>query len=65
MSPRKVSLEYRKQQTRTLLGFGVYYNENDSIKCYNIDLISSFQEEDTGFDVVNCFRYNLKIDILF
>lgn len=56
MSPRQVSLEYRNQQLRTLLGFGIYYKENNMLKSINVDLISSFQENETGNDVVNGFR---------
>ncbi len=56
MSPRQVSQEYRNQQQRTLIGFGIYYkNNNDNIECLNIDLVSNNQGQ-AGFDTVNAFR---------
>ena len=56
MSPRQVSSEYRKQEQRTLIGFGIFYkNEDDDLKCFNLDLISKNQGQ-SGFDTVNAFR---------
>jgi hypothetical protein len=55
MSPRQVSEEFRMQEQRTLLGFGVFYRENGISQCLNIDLVSNNQEQ-TGFDSVNAFR---------
>ena len=48
MSPRQVSREFYNQQQRSVLGFGIYYNENDVIKCINVDLISDNLNQ-TGF----------------
>ncbi len=55
MSPRQVSEEFRLQEQRTLLGFGVFYTENGKSKCLNIDLVSNNQGQ-TGYDSVNAFR---------
>ncbi len=56
MSPRQVSSEYRNQEQRTLIGFGVFYKDsNNNLECLNIDLVSNIQSE-TGFDTVNAFR---------
>ena len=40
MSPRQVSREFYKQKQRSLIGFGIYFNEDNKIKCINVDLIS-------------------------
>ncbi len=56
MSPRQVSGEYRKQEQRTLVGFGVYHKTNEGVNCMNIDLVSNNQGQ-SGFDTVNAFRY--------
>ncbi len=57
MSPRQVSGEYRNQEQRTLIGFGIYYkDENNSLLSINIDLVSNNQGQ-TGYDSVNAFRY--------
>ncbi len=56
MSPRQVSSEYRNQEQRTLIGFGVFYKDsNNNLECLNIDLVSNIRSE-TGFDTVNAFR---------
>ncbi|CAF0871784.1 unnamed protein product, partial [Brachionus calyciflorus] len=56
LSPRQTNSEFWNQKTRTLLGFGIYYRLNDEIKVMNIDLVSSFQENESAFDVVCGFR---------
>jgi len=56
MSPRQVSSEYRNQEQRTLIGFGIFYKDsNNNIECLNVDLVSKNQGEG-GFDTVNAFR---------
>jgi hypothetical protein len=56
MSPRQVSTEYRNQQLRTLIGFGVYHRKlSGHLACLNVDLLSNNQGQ-TGFDTVNAFR---------
>ncbi len=55
MSPRQVSGEFRSQEQRTLIGFGVYYKKDNGIQCLNIDLVSNNQGQ-TGYDTVNAFR---------
>ncbi len=55
MSPRQVSGEFRLQEQRTLIGFGIFYKENEKIQCLNIDLVSNNQGQ-TGYDTVNGFR---------
>lgn len=56
MSPRQVSSEYRKQETRTLIGFGIFHRDsNDIVKCLNVDLVSNNKGE-CGYDTVNAFR---------
>lgn len=56
MSPRQVSKEFRLQEQRTLLGFGVFYRDSENeLECLNIDLISNNQGQG-GFDTVHAFR---------
>lgn len=56
MSPRQVSSEYRNQEQRTLIGFGIFYRDTcNKLECLNIDLISNNQSE-KGYDTVNAFR---------
>jgi hypothetical protein len=55
LSPRQVSKEFYNQQQRSLLGFGVYYHDNNSIKCINIDLISDNLKQ-SGNSSVCSFR---------
>ena len=56
MSPMQVSAEYRNQQQRTLLGFGVFYkNRIGELQVLNIDLVSNNQGQ-SGYDTVNAFR---------
>ncbi len=56
MSPRQVSYEYRVQEQRTLIGFGLYYRDkNDKIECLNIDLLSQ-NDGQAGLDTINAFR---------
>jgi hypothetical protein len=55
MSPRQVSGEFRKQEQRTLIGFGVFYKKDDKVQCRNIDLVSNNQGQ-AGYDTVNAFR---------
>lgn len=56
MSPRQVSYEYRSQEQRTLIGYGVYYrNLNGDLECLNVDLVSLMQGQ-TGYDSVHAFR---------
>jgi hypothetical protein len=63
MSPRQVSSEYYNQQLRTLIGFGIFYKDDeDSLQCLNVDLVSDNQCE-TGFDTVNAFRYVDKLNL--
>lgn len=56
MSPRQTSNEFRQQEQRTLIGFGIYFkDENNNIECLNIDLVSNNQGQ-TSYDSVNAFR---------
>jgi hypothetical protein len=60
MSPRQVSGEYRRQEQRTLIGFGVYHKINEVVHCLNIDLVSNNQGQ-SGYDSVNAFRFVLSM----
>jgi hypothetical protein len=55
MSPRQPSREFYNQKQRSILGFGIYYNENGSIKCKNVDFISHNLNQ-TGNTTVQAFR---------
>lgn len=55
MSPRQISEEYRQQQQRSLIGFGIYFKVDQSIKCINVDLVSESLTQ-TGLDVIEAFR---------
>ena len=37
MSPKQPSREFYNQKQRSILGFGIYYNENEVIKCKNVE----------------------------
>ena len=51
-----MSSEYRNQEQRTLIGFGVYFkNSSDKLECINIDLVSNNPGE-SAFDTINAFR---------
>lgn len=57
MSPRQVSKEFRNQEQRTLIGFGIFYRDaNYELDCLNIDLVSNNQGQ-AGYDTVNAFRF--------
>ena len=56
LSPRQVSGEFRLQEQRTLIGFGIFYRKDHRIQCMNIDLVSNNQGQ-AGYDTVNAFRY--------
>ncbi len=56
MSPRQVSGEYRNQEQRTLIGFGVFFkNSFNELECINIDILSNHLGE-SAFDTINAFR---------
>ncbi len=56
MSPRQVSGEYRNQEQRTLIGFGIFYkNSVDELEWINIDLISNNLGE-SAYDTIHAFR---------
>jgi len=56
MSPRQVSSEYRNQEQRSLIGFGIFYrNDNGIVDCLNIDLVSKNHDQ-KGYDSVNAFK---------
>jgi hypothetical protein len=55
MSPRQPSREFYDRKQRSILGFGVYYKENGSLKCKNIDLISHNLNQ-TGNSTVQAFK---------
>lgn len=61
MSPNQVSQEYRNQQQRTLIGFGIFYKDSQNeLECLNIDLVSNNQSQ-TGYDTINAFRLCIKM----
>ena len=55
MSPRQPTREFYKQKQRSILGFGLYYKENNIIHMKNIDLISHNLNQ-TGNTTVQSFR---------
>ena len=56
MSPNQVGDEFTKQEQRTLLGFGIFYRDQQGVtQCLNIDLVSNNQGQ-SGYDTVNAFR---------
>ncbi len=56
MSPKQVSSEYRNQEQRTLIGFGIFYKDTkDNLECLNVDLVS-INKGESGFDTINAFR---------
>jgi hypothetical protein len=63
MSPRQPSKEFFKQKQRSVIGFGVYFNENGFTKCINVDFISHNLNQ-TGNSTVLAFKY-LNLFLLF
>jgi len=56
MSPRQVSSEYRNQEQRSLIGFGIFYrNQYGIVDCINIDLVSKNPDQ-KGYNSVNAFK---------
>ena len=55
MSPRQPSREFYDRKQRSILGFGVFYKENGSLKCKNIDFISHNLNQ-TGNSTVQAFK---------
>ncbi len=55
MSPKQPSREFYNQKQRSILGFGIYYNENGVIKCKNVDFISHNLNQ-TGNTTVQAFK---------
>ena len=55
MSPKQPSREFYNQKQRSILSFGIYYNEHGSIKCKNVDFISHNLNQ-TGNTTVQAFR---------
>lgn len=52
---RQLSEEYRMQQTRSLISFGVYFRE-ENVKCINVDLVPEQNIQQTGYNVVCAFK---------
>jgi hypothetical protein len=56
-SPEQKSTEYFLLKQRVFLGFGVYFLENNIIKCVNVDFIADTKTLSTdAYSVVRCFR---------
>lgn len=61
LSPRQKNEEFYKQQYITLLGFGVYFYENNKINCYNVDIVSESLSSDAK-SVVESFKLLRNMD---
>ncbi len=60
--PRQTNLTYYSQKQKSMLGFGLYYkDDNNQMKTMNVDLISDCLTEDS-FYVVSAFRFIRKQD---
>ena len=57
MGPEEISKDFYNQNTRSVLGFGIYYYNflTSKIECLNVDILSHDFETD-GFSVIRGFR---------
>lgn len=57
VGPREISSSFFKRTQVSLLGFGIYFtDENDEIQCINTDIVSDNTTQD-GLKVVNIFKF--------
>ena len=55
LSSRQVSKEFYEQQTRTILGFGIYYlNEKEEIKLIHVDIVT--EQSTNALCLIRCLR---------
>jgi hypothetical protein len=62
MSPRATNNQWYNQKQASCLGFGIYYKNETSIKCLNIDIISDCLEQDANA-VIRAFEFVRNLDI--
>ncbi len=57
MGPEEVSKDFYNQNTRSVLGFGIYYfsSSTNNIECVNVDILSHDFETD-GLSEIRGFR---------
>ena len=57
MGPNEISKDFYNQNTRSVLGFGIYYfcTKSGKIECINVDILSHDFETD-GLSVIRGFR---------
>jgi len=62
MSPRATNNQWYNQKQASCLGFGIYYKNETSIMCLNIDIISDSLEQDANA-VIRAFEFVRNLDI--
>jgi hypothetical protein len=62
MSPRATNDQWYNQKQASCLGFGIYYKNETSIRCLNIDIISDCLEQDANA-VIRAFEFVRNLDI--
>lgn len=63
MGPRSTNTQWYNQKQASCLGFGIYYKDETSIKCLNIDIISDSLEQDASA-VIRGFEFVRNLNIL-
>lgn len=62
MSPKSTNDEYYKQKQASILGFGIFYRNENGIKCLNIDIVSDCMEQDAS-SIIRAFDFIRNLDI--
>jgi hypothetical protein len=62
MGPRATNTQWYNQKQASCLGFGIYYKNENSIKCLNIDIISDCLEQDANA-VIRAFEFIRNLNI--
>jgi hypothetical protein len=62
LSPRATNDEYYRQKQSSILGFGIYYKNENDLKCLNIDVVSDCLEQDASA-IIRAFDFVRSLDI--
>jgi hypothetical protein len=62
LSPRGTNTQWYNQKQASCLGFGIYYKDENVIKCLNIDIISDCLEQDANA-VIRAFEFVRNLNI--
>jgi hypothetical protein len=62
LAPRATNEQFYNQKQASCLGFGIYYKDEEKIKCLNIDILSDCLEQDANA-VIRSYEFIRKLDI--